>query len=137
MCRARQCRSSVALQQQVHEYVHKLSAACAQILTHNCPDPEPSVAVQGEMVQSKFGIAAVAARQMEAYTSAVLEATMLPPAPNRSPEWRTIMDSLSQLSCRDYRTVCKRHISVCDGGVQQLGSVVECEAMTCLFCCRN
>ena len=62
------------------------------------------------MVQSKFGIAAVAARQMEAYTSAVLEATMLPPAPNRSPEWRTIMDSLSQLSCQDYRTVCKRHI---------------------------
>ena len=67
--------------------------------------PTLAALLQGEMVQSKFGIAAVAARQMEAYTSAVLEATMLPPAPARAAEWRTIMDSLSELSCDDYRTV--------------------------------
>ena len=61
--------------------------------------------LQGEMVQNKFGIPAVAGRQMEAYTTAVLEATVLPPAPARAQEWRAIMDSLSELSCTDYRSV--------------------------------
>ena len=39
---------------------------------HICP-------VQGEMVQNKFGIPAVALRQLEIYTTAVLLATMQPP----------------------------------------------------------
>lgn len=57
------------------------------------------------MVQTKFGIPAVAGRQMEAYTTAVLEATLSPPAPARSQEARGLMDTLAQLSCQEYRAV--------------------------------
>ena len=57
------------------------------------------------MVQTKFGVSAVAARQMEAYTTAVLEATLDPPAPAKHPEWRVLMEQLAQLSCEAYREV--------------------------------
>ncbi|KAK9799807.1 hypothetical protein WJX73_001098 [Symbiochloris irregularis] len=60
---------------------------------------------QGEMIQAKFGIPAVAQRQLEIYTTAVLLATKSPPKPARLPEWRAIMDELSTISCRDYRSI--------------------------------
>ncbi len=39
--------------------------------------------VQGEMIQAKFGLAAVATRQLETYSTAVLLATESPPKPPR------------------------------------------------------
>lgn len=60
---------------------------------------------QGEMVSAKFGIPAVAQRQMELYTTAVLLATVSPPKPPREEAWRGIMEQLSELSCKVYRSV--------------------------------
>lgn len=57
------------------------------------------------MVQTKFGIPAVAGRQMEVLSTAVLLATLSPPKPPRKAEWRTIMDQLSKISCEAYRSV--------------------------------
>ena len=39
--------------------------------------------LQGEMIQAKFGLAAVAERQLETYSTAVLLATESPPKPPR------------------------------------------------------
>eukprot|EP00245_Coleochaete_scutata_P002535 TRINITY_DN13429_c0_g1_i2.p1 TRINITY_DN13429_c0_g1~~TRINITY_DN13429_c0_g1_i2.p1 ORF type:complete len:1088 (+),score=218.89 TRINITY_DN13429_c0_g1_i2:195-3458(+) len=63
------------------------------------------VTEQGEMVQAKFGLPAVAVRQLEIYTTAVLLATIHPPDPPRSHEWRDIMEEISQKSCDRYRKV--------------------------------
>lgn len=60
---------------------------------------------QGEMVQQKFGVPAVASRQMEIYTSAVLLATLNPPDPAKCSSWRSLMDRLSEASCKAYRSV--------------------------------
>ena len=57
------------------------------------------------MVQTKFGIPAVAGRQMEVLSTAVLLATLSPPKPPRKAEWRTLMDQLSAISCEAYRSV--------------------------------
>lgn len=64
---------------------------------------------QGEMIQAKFGLAAVATRQLETYSTAVLLATESPPKPPRSQKWRQLMDSLGKTSCEDYRNVVFRH----------------------------
>ncbi len=61
--------------------------------------------LQGEMVQTKFGIPAVAGRQMEVLSTAVLLATLSPPKPPRKAEWRSLMDQLSKISCEAYRSV--------------------------------
>lgn len=63
------------------------------------------VTEQGEMVATKFGVPDVACLTMETTCTAVLEATLLPPAPPKSDEWRTIMDDLSSTSCEAYRCV--------------------------------
>lgn len=42
------------------------------------------VGMQGEMIQAKFGLVAVAERQLETYSTAVLLATESPPKPPRS-----------------------------------------------------
>jgi phosphoenolpyruvate carboxylase len=57
------------------------------------------------MVQNKFGIPAVATRQLDVYTTAVLGATLTPPRPPRDPRWRDIMDALAARSCAEYRSV--------------------------------
>ena len=62
--------------------------------------------MQGEMIQAKFGSLAVAARQMEVFSTAVLLATLSPPKPPRKPEWRALMEQLSTASCAAYREVC-------------------------------
>ena len=64
--------------------------------------------MQGEMVQTKFGIPAVAGRQMEVLSTAVLLATLSPPKPPRKSEWRGLMDQLSKISCEAYRSVRPR-----------------------------
>lgn len=57
------------------------------------------------MVQTKFGIPAVAGRQMEVLSTAVLLATLSPPKLPRKTEWRALMDQLSTMSCEAYRSV--------------------------------
>eukprot|EP00249_Psilotum_nudum_P025001 c29345_g1_i1 orf=511-3756(-) len=59
---------------------------------------------QGEMVQAKFGLPQIAVRQMEIYTTAVLLATLHPPDSPRSANWRNIMDEISDISCKQYRS---------------------------------
>jgi len=58
---------------------------------------------QGEMVQAKFGLPQTAVRQLEIYTTAVLLATLRPPHPPRDPNWRTVMEEISRVSCAHYR----------------------------------
>ncbi|KAM0932958.1 putative phosphoenolpyruvate carboxylase [Dioscorea sansibarensis] len=60
---------------------------------------------QGEMVQAKFGLPQTAVRQLEIYTTAVLLATTRPPKPPRETKWRTVMEDISETSCRFYRSV--------------------------------
>ncbi|KAL5725951.1 phosphoenolpyruvate carboxylase [Ranunculus cassubicifolius] len=59
---------------------------------------------QGEMVQAKFGLPKTAVRQLEIYTTAVLLATLRPPIPPREEKWRNIMEEISTISCKDYRS---------------------------------
>ncbi|CAD6239291.1 unnamed protein product [Miscanthus lutarioriparius] len=58
---------------------------------------------QGEMVQAKFGLPQTAVRQLEIYTTAVLLATLRPPHPPRDPNWRTVMEEISRVSCAHCR----------------------------------
>lgn len=60
------------------------------------------VTEQGEVIQAKFGLPGIALRNLELYTSAVLEATLLPP-PDPKQEWRDIMDRLSGVAVKSYR----------------------------------
>src|SRR5690606_13453173 len=60
------------------------------------------VTEQGEVIQAKFGMQGIALRNLELYTTAVLEATLLPPARARQ-EWREEMDRLSAVAVTEYR----------------------------------
>ena len=60
------------------------------------------VTEQGEMIQFKFGLEGIALRTLELYTSAIVEARLLPP-PMARPEWRALMDRLADSSVRHYR----------------------------------
>lgn len=57
---------------------------------------------QGEVIQAKFGMPGIAMRNLELYTSAVLEATLNTVAPPK-PEWRELMDQAAEVSCSAYR----------------------------------
>ena len=60
------------------------------------------VTEQGEMVDSQFGLPAIADRTLEVYTTATLEATLAPSA--RAPEeWRTLMQEMADASRAAYR----------------------------------
>ncbi len=60
------------------------------------------VTEQGEVIQAKFGLPGIALRNLELYTTAVLEATLQPP-PDPQQEWRRIMDQLSAEAVKAYR----------------------------------
>ncbi|MCR1566653.1 MAG: phosphoenolpyruvate carboxylase [Mixta calida] len=60
------------------------------------------VTEQGEMIRFKYGLPEVAIASLSLYTSAILEANLLPP-PEPKSEWRSIMDQLSDVSCGIYR----------------------------------
>ena len=60
------------------------------------------VTEQGEMLQALFGLPEIAARTMDVYTTATLEAWLVPPAPPR-PEWREIQGRLRGLASAGYR----------------------------------
>ncbi len=64
------------------------------------------VTEQGEMIQAKFGVAGVAQRTLDIYTSATLDATLLPP-PRPRQEWRERMEKLSEISAQTYSSFVK------------------------------
>lgn len=64
------------------------------------------VTEQGEMIQAKFGLPALAVRNLELYTTAVLEATLRPP-PQPPERWRALMDQIADRACRSYREVVR------------------------------
>ncbi|AEX99955.1 phosphoenolpyruvate carboxylase [Oceanimonas sp. GK1] len=64
------------------------------------------VTEQGEMIRFKFGLPQVAIDSLALYASAVLEANLLPP-PEPEPEWRTLMNSMAEVSCAHYRSLIR------------------------------
>lgn len=66
------------------------------------------VTEQGEMIRFKLGLPGVAVNSLNLYTSAILEANLLPP-PEPKQEWRQLMDTLSDISCQAYRDVVRGH----------------------------
>lgn len=65
------------------------------------------VTEQGEMIRFKLGLPDVAVNSFNLYTSAVLEANLLPP-PSPKQEWRELMEVLSQVSCEAYRNIVRK-----------------------------
>ncbi|MDG3086952.1 phosphoenolpyruvate carboxylase [Vibrio hannami] len=64
------------------------------------------VTEQGEMIRFKLGLPDVAVNSLNLYSSAILEANLLPP-PEPKQEWRDLMDVLSEVSCESYRDVVR------------------------------
>jgi phosphoenolpyruvate carboxylase len=62
------------------------------------------VTEQGEMIQAKFGLAGIAIRTLEVYTTATLEATLTTPAPSE-PLWHQAMEHLSLASSAAFRSI--------------------------------
>jgi len=57
---------------------------------------------QGEVIDFKFGLPEIALRNLELYTTATLEASLLP-AQQVTPQWRRLMDQLSATALQAYR----------------------------------
>ncbi|MEB3754470.1 phosphoenolpyruvate carboxylase [Acinetobacter sp. MD2(2019)] len=66
------------------------------------------VTEQGEMIRFKFGIEGVALQNLEVYTAATLEATLLPP-PVPRPEWRDLMNQMTETSVKLYRQTVREN----------------------------
>lgn len=64
------------------------------------------VTEQGEVIQQKYSIPDNAVFNMMQYTAAVTEATLSPP-PKSKPEWRKMMDSMSDIACTAYRDIVR------------------------------
>jgi len=64
------------------------------------------VTEQGEVIQAKFGLPGIAQRNLELYTTAVLEATLQPPK-DPEPEWRELMNRLAERGVATYRGLVK------------------------------
>jgi phosphoenolpyruvate carboxylase len=62
------------------------------------------VTVQGEMIQAEFGLTGIALRTFEVYTTATLDATLVPSDPPR-PEWRASIEKMSEAAARGYRKI--------------------------------
>jgi phosphoenolpyruvate carboxylase len=62
------------------------------------------VTEQGEMLQALFGLSEIAARTLDVYTTATLEAWLLPPAPPR-PDWRELVGRLRDTASATYRGI--------------------------------
>jgi phosphoenolpyruvate carboxylase len=59
---------------------------------------------QGETIEAKFGVVDIAVRTLEVYTSAILDATVAPPAAPR-PEWRAAVERLAGDARAAYRAI--------------------------------
>ena len=64
------------------------------------------VTEQGEMIRFKFGLPKVAINSLHLYTSAVLEANLLPPIEPKA-QWRDVMEQLAEDSCGEYRQIVR------------------------------
>ena len=62
------------------------------------------VTVQGEMIQAEFGLAGIALRTLEVYTTATLDATLARCETPRE-EWRAAMRTMSDAAARSYRSL--------------------------------
>lgn len=62
------------------------------------------VTEQGEMIRFKFGLPKLALQSLALYTSAVMEATLLPP-PEPKPQWRKCMQRIADESVVCYREI--------------------------------
>ncbi len=61
------------------------------------------VTEQGEMIRNKFGLCVTAVNSFNLYTNAILKSQLQPP-PLVKPEWREVMNQLSDISAQSYRT---------------------------------
>jgi phosphoenolpyruvate carboxylase len=61
---------------------------------------------QGEVIQAKYGLADIALRSLELMLTAVAEANLRPPPPPK-PEWRALLDRLSETAKATYRGVVR------------------------------
>jgi phosphoenolpyruvate carboxylase len=75
-------------------------------LPHGTVDGAIRVTEQGEVIQSKFGIEAIAVRTLELYTTAVAEASLTPPKAPK-PRWTTLMKEMAETSAAVYRQVVR------------------------------
>lgn len=62
------------------------------------------VTVQGEMIQAEFGLPGIALRTLEIYSTATLDATLTPNESPR-PEWREMIETMSDSSRARYRSL--------------------------------
>ncbi len=73
-------------------------------------DGSMRVTEQGEVIHRKYGIRALALRNLEQTTGAVLRATLRPrPQDPRLPSWRLIADELSAVARAHYRALVHEH----------------------------
>jgi phosphoenolpyruvate carboxylase len=66
------------------------------------------VTEQGEMIRFKFGLEEIALQNLEVYTAATLEATLLPP-PVPKQEWRDLMHQMTEISVQVYRQTVREN----------------------------
>lgn len=66
------------------------------------------VTEQGEMIRFKFGLEGIALQNLEIYTAATLEATLLPP-PEPKKQWRDLMNQMTDLSVQVYRQTVREN----------------------------
>ncbi|MCT9183643.1 phosphoenolpyruvate carboxylase [Acinetobacter baumannii] len=66
------------------------------------------VTEQGEMIRFKFGLEGIALQNLEIYTAATLEATLLPP-PVPKQEWRDLMNQMTDISVNVYRKTVREN----------------------------
>ena len=71
------------------------------------------VTEQGEMIRFKLGLPEVALSSLMLYASAILQANLLPP-PEPKQDWRDIMDKMSDISCRCYRSYIRERSEFVD-----------------------
>jgi len=64
------------------------------------------VTEQGEMIRFKFGLPKLAVQSLALYTSAGMEATLLPP-PEPKPQWRQCMEQIANESVLSYRAIVR------------------------------
>ncbi|KAJ3023929.1 hypothetical protein HKX48_009137 [Thoreauomyces humboldtii] len=64
------------------------------------------ITIQGEIIDHHFGHIGTAEQTLERYTTATLISTLAPP-PAPKPEWRELLNHMSDISCAFYRKVVR------------------------------